>query len=696
MVLKQLELFRYKQFKHACVTFRPGFNVIWGPNESGKTTLREALLLAFFGNPTATSDSVRSLTTWGQIDPCEVRLEYFDDAGVHCQLRKDFAGNKVFLLRGDEQFRTYKTIQAQLLETLGLSSEELFRLCASLDVRSLANLGTRESRKQTSQMLAGLITGTSSGQDVLNAIKRLDEALRLLGKGEHAPAKEPGPLKAGRDLLARLQARGAELTAKLRDRQGREARWTAATSEQQSVRERHENLIRLLAANEKLSQAERRRQDLIARDAEYEQADKRQRQLQADLAKLDLQIEQESAAHCTAEEVEELRGLITRQTAAPAQEQKPAPSPDRSWWLLAVSGGLLGLVGVWLLGKESWTGWLLLLTGLGTAAISVWKKRAQLTNERQRRAQTEEARAAQAAQTDRMEALCARAGRVPPEALLQSWNRLVQWRAERDALARSLAALGHLDPERWQTVRRELRLVEDLLADPELSPLRLGPAEIAAKQRERETAAERLQTLSTEVERLRLLQEQDARIEEGLAEAEEQAEETRQRVAYLERRERILRITLELLDQARRDTLHPARQVLEKQAGDLWSLLSAGRYKNIAVDDEDLSSKIFITETGKWEGPEILSQGAFDQFFLSLRLALTDVLSGGKRPPLFLDEPLSAFDPERGQTALEYLRRLAATRQILFFTCRPEYAQAAEHVVKLPLASEQQSKERAS
>lgn len=688
MVLKQLDLFRFKQFKHARVTFRPGFNVICGPNESGKTTLREALLLAFFGNPTATSDSVRGLTTWGQIEPCEVRLEYLDDAGVPCTLRKDFAGNKVFLLRGDEQFRTYKTIQNQLLEVLGLSSEELFRLCASLDVRSLANLGTRESRKQTSQMLAGLMTGTSSGQDVLTAIKRLDEALRQLGKGERAPAKDPGPLKAGREQLARLQARAAELAAKLRDRERREARWTAAVAEQNSLRERLENLTRLLAANEKLVQAERRRQELIARDAEYEQADRRFRQVEADLARLDGQLEKEPAARCQAEEVEELRGLFSRKADVPPEEELK-PRQDRSWWFLGLSGALLGLVGLWLLGREPWAGWILLLAGLGTAAAGVWKKRVLLSGEQQRRARYEEERTARAAETDRIHAICERAGAAaPPDELLRSWGRLLQLRAERDALARSLLALGRPDPERWQAVRRDLRLAEDILADPELGALRLPPAELAARQREREVSAERLQSLSAETERLRLLQEQDARIEEGLAEAEELAEETRQRVAYLERRERILKITLELLDQSRRDTLHPARQILEKQAGELWSLLSAGRYKNIAVDDEDLSSKIFIAETGKWEKPEILSQGAFDQFFLSLRLALTDVLSGGKRPPLLLDEPLSAFDPERGRMALDYLRRLAATRQILFFTCRPEYAQAADHVVELPLPAE--------
>ncbi|MEW6515949.1 MAG: AAA family ATPase [candidate division FCPU426 bacterium] len=693
MVLKQLELFRYKQFKHACFTFQPGFNVIWGPNESGKTTLREALLLAFFGNPTTTSDSVRSATTWGQTEPCEVRLEYLDDAGVLCQLRKDFAGNKIFLLRGEEQFRTYKTIQSQVLETLGLPSEDLFRLCASLDVRSLANLGSRESRKQTGQMLAGLMTGASSGQDALTAIKRLEDALRLLGKGERAPAKDPGPLKAAREQLLRWQARQAEMAGKQRDRQDRETRWASATLELNALRERTDNLNRLLAANEKLSQADRRRQELILRDAEYEKADQRRRQWQEELERLDRKIEAESAARCPAAGIEELKNLLARKAAAPSGVE-PALPADRSAWILLASGAILALAGSWLIWQGgAWAGWLLVLAGLGTTAAGWAKKRNQHAQTRRRQTQTEEAQTERAAQESRIKALCEPAGALPPEALLQSWERLLALRAEREALARSLAAMGRTDPEPWQAVRRELRLVEDVLADPELNPLRLAPAELAARQREREAAVERLKTLETETERWRVLQEQDARLEEGLAEAEEQAEEIRRRIAYLERRERVLKTTLELLDQARRDTLHPARQVLEKQAGELWSQLSEGRYKNIAIDDEDLSSKIFIPETSKWEGPEVLSQGAFDQFFLSLRLALTDALSGGRKPPLFLDEPLSAFDPERERAALDYLRSLSASRQILFFSCRPEYAEAAEHVVQLPSPDGKKGKE---
>jgi DNA repair protein SbcC/Rad50 len=168
-----------------------------------------------------------------------------------------------------------------------------------------------------------------------------------------------------------------------------------------------------------------------------------------------------------------------------------------------------------------------------------------------------------------------------------------------------------------------------------------------------------------------------------VAELEERIAETQERILVLERQERSFRLTHSLLDQARRDTLNPARKVLEKRASELMAIFSCGRYQHIAVDDEDLSSKILLPETGVWEDPAIVSQGTFDQFFLSLRLALAEVLTGGKKAPIFLDEPLAAFDPERAQATLQCLKLLAKERQIVLFTCRPDYDKAAHHVIEL-------------
>ncbi len=59
MIIKQLELFRFRRFERARVLLAPGLNVIQGPNEAGKSTLRSALTTAFFGNPTSASEAVR-------------------------------------------------------------------------------------------------------------------------------------------------------------------------------------------------------------------------------------------------------------------------------------------------------------------------------------------------------------------------------------------------------------------------------------------------------------------------------------------------------------------------------------------------------------------------------------------------------------------------------------------------------------
>ena len=66
----------------------------------------------------------------------------------------------------------------------------------------------------------------------------------------------------------------------------------------------------------------------------------------------------------------------------------------------------------------------------------------------------------------------------------------------------------------------------------------------------------------------------------------------------------------------------------------------------------------------------VLSQGTAEQLYLAVRLAICDlVLSGGEGVPLVLDDALDAFDDRRAALALDYLRRAAAERQILLFTC---------------------------
>lgn len=73
-----------------------------------------------------------------------------------------------------------------------------------------------------------------------------------------------------------------------------------------------------------------------------------------------------------------------------------------------------------------------------------------------------------------------------------------------------------------------------------------------------------------------------------------------------------------------------------------------------------------------------LSRGTLDQAYLALRLAVVDHLDAGEEPlPFLIDEALVHWDQDRLQNGLRLLGRLAATRQIILFTCHPWLAEAA-------------------
>src|SRR5689334_6607893 len=59
MHISRFQILNYKSFLETTeIEFRPGFNVVTGKNNAGKTSLLEALTLQFDGNPHRTVETV--------------------------------------------------------------------------------------------------------------------------------------------------------------------------------------------------------------------------------------------------------------------------------------------------------------------------------------------------------------------------------------------------------------------------------------------------------------------------------------------------------------------------------------------------------------------------------------------------------------------------------------------------------------
>lgn len=138
-------------------------------------------------------------------------------------------------------------------------------------------------------------------------------------------------------------------------------------------------------------------------------------------------------------------------------------------------------------------------------------------------------------------------------------------------------------------------------------------------------------------------------------------------------------IAAEVLAQSFQELRGSYSAALEKKAGGIFGGITSGRYSGMKISN---SFDISVEPDGEGIGRELeyLSSGTADQAYLSLRLALTEMISeSGAELPVLLDDALAQYDDGRVKIAAEFLKQYAAKRQIVMFTCHRSVALAAEN-----------------
>ena len=165
-------------------------------------------------------------------------------------------------------------------------------------------------------------------------------------------------------------------------------------------------------------------------------------------------------------------------------------------------------------------------------------------------------------------------------------------------------------------------------------------------------------------------------------ELEAQAEDLERKRALAQEEYDAIALALQELDAANTELQTRFSPALGRRAGELFDALTGGRYHRVLLD-EDLNAAA-EGDGAAARSAALLSQGAADQLYLALRLALCElVLPADKAAPLVLDDALTSFDDARMAAALELLVQTAQTRQVLLFTCQKResvYLQNRENV----------------
>ena len=686
-----------------------GMTVLRGPNESGKSTLLRALELVLTRSSLSTATDLAALRTWGSeagSAPAVAITFTWDeeDGSIHeGRLAKVFAGpaGTTRLELDGEAVTDPARADAALAALSGLPTEGFLRSTASVRQTELAGLQRDEAA------LRDRLAATMSGADrsTGRARRRLAAAMADLAPRNGGPGRLDTAAEAVADAERRL-ASGEEGLARLEH--DREAHTTA--------KERHVDadfrLGRAADPTGKARQAERlhaEQDDAQARHDRYSEAIA----LRDELAVLDTTHPSPTPLIELRPAVERLRTVETRIAtleellASEVQVNFELP-PERKWQprsriglalalagvLVAVVGTGVGLAGVANLGiAPGVAGGVVALVGLVITWLGLRERNAdrvtrQMKDEevaRRLRGRSDMEEELKRDRNEREETLA----RLELPGTAEAEERLAAETAHVARIDASRARLaGLLRDEHPDTLpsKRDAAAVQIRATATALEAL--GP--IAKEPRARERLEVEVHDAEGVADRARVDEAAArARVDQNPVDAEdvaglaERLATWRADLAVLQRRNRILSRTLAELDSAEKATMARATRFLERRmVGDVGRVTD-GRYRDVRIDDDGLGFEVRSVERGDWVPVTELSRGTLDAVYLAARLALVRLVTGDRRPPLILDDPLVTLDDARAEGALSVIRELTSDFQVLYLTTSSRYDAIADQVIVL-------------
>lgn len=215
----------------------------------------------------------------------------------------------------------------------------------------------------------------------------------------------------------------------------------------------------------------------------------------------------------------------------------------------------------------------------------------------------------------------------------------------------------------------ELKSKVALPADDSLLPAEEYSREI----RELEKSINEAHALSA---RLRTENENLLRLHRTIGVIENDIEDAKKSLAEQEEHFSSLSLARDVLAEAYDEMRRNFAPELNKKTSELLEKLTGGKHARAAI-----SNDLQITVSQEGEIPfsaDYLSSGGGDQAELCLRLALAELTAGDRKLPLLLDDVLMQYDDTRAALATEFFSNYGKENQVLLFTCHGFFKELAE------------------
>ena len=229
MKIRSVKIDGYGRFSERALEFAPGLQVIVGPNEQGKSTLRSFIGDMLYGQKRSTTQRLYELSNklrapWGGADTYGGHLVYVLDSGREIEVSRVFdkadesiqvfdLTNACEITNDFERLRNREPVFART--HLGIS-KDVFLNAATLNHVSLEDLGNAGALDHIREKLLSLADSGQEHTSADGAIKSLQARIAVIGP-PNARTRPLPAARAQRDELDREREAARELRRELAD-----------------------------------------------------------------------------------------------------------------------------------------------------------------------------------------------------------------------------------------------------------------------------------------------------------------------------------------------------------------------------------------------------------------------------------------------------------------------------------------------
>lgn len=684
--------------------FKPGLNVVYGPNEAGKTTINELTKSVLFGWPTVrkninsykpeNADRAGSLffhnTKTGEIE--EVK-----------RVKNTEAPEKDLFILNDIDKATHDTMFA-------LTSDELMRLDRHTDITShllTAGSGTLSSPAhaldEINTRIKEALSKSASNPTSITNLKReqvsvREELQQAINQNEQYRQQEI-KLKQLQPRKETLEKTQATLNEEIEFYQ---VQLSKLESIDKAIEEVEKDLEKTIEARNlaQVAQDSQANEEIVILSNLSQRDEFRLRDTLEDLDETRIKLNNaRENAQKTAEKSRSYRDVLN-------EDQDPAESKKQQRKTKALQVGLsiavlilLLIVGVYLLYAFSRTGTLsfavmggsLILIGilLFVVGIAVFirpsKAEEKLSEQRDNAAwivaqdekaldhafqevKNHEIRIKEFLDANNMTQAhgSLRRARFMLDQAREYKAELLQIKQQRQALALQEASCNNSQARLCQQ-RSEICLQVGL---PPSATVYEFEQLIARKKTEREKTMNLLSETNTQVGELSQ-QLQDALLVHIFDEIKQKNELINAQLKEANKKLALLLLAKRTLETAISDWEKKSQPEVYRKASQIFENMTNGQWKQVRMNPEGEIEVVDAIKTSY--SPAVLSMGTKQQLYLSLRIALLMTATNvGKALPIMCDDILVNFDKTRQVKAIEALKELASVRQVIMFTCHEE------------------------